>query len=164
MSAEFNWWLLIVGVVAGAALTWLVVADSSRREREVGERELPAEAAWIAKSSGEPAVDADTAERVLRAHRRYLGFPPPDVLVAPEELEALQQGRRAGSGVGRGRGARTCGPGTASRWRGTRRIWRRSRRQTCRRSVEPRRPDDRRRPIGPRGCRSGPARPGRRAC
>jgi hypothetical protein len=100
MSAEFNWWLLIVGVVAGAALTWLVVADSSRREREVGERELPAEAAWIAKSSGQPPVDADTAERVLRAHRRYLGFPPPDVLVAPEELEALQQGRVAGAETG----------------------------------------------------------------
>src|SRR4029077_15513930 len=81
MSAEFNWWLLIVGVVAGAARTWLVVADSTRREREVGERELPAEAAWIARSVARPAVDADTAERVLRAHRRYLGFPPPDVLV-----------------------------------------------------------------------------------
>ncbi len=89
MSAEFNWWLLIVGVVAGAALTWLVVADSSRREREVGERELPAEASWIARSLGQPPVDADTAERVLRAHRRYLGFPPPDVLVAPEELAAI---------------------------------------------------------------------------
>ena len=92
MSAEFNWWLLIVGVVAGAALTWLVVADSSRREREVGERELPAEASWIARSLGQPPVDADTAERVLRAHRRYLGFPPPDVLVAPEELAAIQPG------------------------------------------------------------------------
>ena len=100
MSAEFNWWLLIVGVVAGAALTWLVVADSSRREREVGERELPAEAAWIAKSAGQPPVDADTAERVLRAHRRYLGFPPPDVLVAPEELEALRQGRAEGTPTG----------------------------------------------------------------
>jgi hypothetical protein len=95
MSAEFNWWLLIVGVVAGAALTWLVVADSSRREREVTERELPAEASWIARSLGHPPVDADTAERVLRAHRRYLGFPPPDVLVAPEQLEALQQDRVA---------------------------------------------------------------------
>jgi hypothetical protein len=93
MSAEFNWWLLIVGVVAGAALTWLVVADSSRREREVGERELPAEASWIARSLGQPPVDADTAERVLRAHRRYLGFPPPDVLVAPEDLAAIQQER-----------------------------------------------------------------------
>ena len=113
MSAEFNWWLLIVGVVAGAALTWLVVADSSRREREVGERELPAEAAWIAKSSGEPAVDADTAERVLRAHRRYLGFPPPDVLVAPEELEALQQGRVPGPETGAEAGPGPAGPGTA---------------------------------------------------
>ena len=30
---------------------------------------------------------------VLRAHRRYLGFPPPDVLVAPEDLAAIQQDR-----------------------------------------------------------------------
>lgn len=113
MSAEFNWWLLIVGVVAGAALTWLVVADSSRREREVGERELPAEAAWIAKSSGQPPVDADTAERVLRAHRRYLGFPPPDVLVAPEELEALQHGRVPGAETGAEAGPRPAGAGSA---------------------------------------------------
>jgi hypothetical protein len=91
MSAEFNWWLLIVGVVAGAALTWLVVADSTRREREVGERELPAEAAWIARSVGQPGIDADAAEAILRAHRRYLGFPPPDVLVDPDQLEAMVQ-------------------------------------------------------------------------
>ena len=91
MSAEFNWWLLIVGVVAGAALTWLVVADSTRREREVGERELPAEAAWIARSVGQPGVDAEAAEAILRAHRRYLGFPPPDVLVDPDQLEAMVQ-------------------------------------------------------------------------
>jgi hypothetical protein len=91
MSAEFNWWLLIVGVVAGAALTWLVVADSTRREREVGERELPAEAAWIARSVGQPGVDAAAAEAILRAHRRYLGFPPPDVLVDPDQLEAMIQ-------------------------------------------------------------------------
>ncbi len=91
MSAEFNWWLLIVGVVAGAALTWLVVSDSTRREREVGERELPAEAAWIARSVGQPGVDAEAAEAILRAHRRYLGFPPPDVLVDPDQLEAMIQ-------------------------------------------------------------------------
>jgi hypothetical protein len=95
MSAEFNWWLLIVGVVAGGALTWLVLADSSRREREIGDRELPAEAAWIARSLGSPAVDADTAEQVLLAHRRYLGFPPPDLLIAPEDLEALEDQRAA---------------------------------------------------------------------
>ena len=93
MPAEFNWWLLIVGVVAGVVLTWLVLADSNRREREIGEREIPAEAAWISRSLGKPGVDPGTAEQVLRAHRRYLGFPPPDVLVTPEELVALQQER-----------------------------------------------------------------------
>lgn len=95
MSAEFNWWLLIVGVVAGVVLTWLVLADSSRREREVGEHEIPAEAAWISRTLRTPAIEPDTAEQVLRAHRRYLSFPPPDVLVTPEELDALQQDRTA---------------------------------------------------------------------
>ncbi len=86
MSAEFNWWLLIVGLIAGGALTWLVLADSTRREREVGEEELAAEAAWIARSLQLPAVDGEVARDVLRAHRRYLGFPPPDTLVDPDEL------------------------------------------------------------------------------
>jgi len=88
MVAEFNWWLLIVGVVAGGILTWLVLADTTRREREIGDEELLAEAAWITKAVA-GRVDADAAEDVLRAHRRYLGFPPPDVLVAPEDLPAL---------------------------------------------------------------------------
>ena len=88
MVAEFNWWLLIVGVVAGGVLTWLVLADTTRREREIGDEELLAEAAWITKAVA-GRVDADAAEDVLRAHRRYLGFPPPDVLVAPEDLPAL---------------------------------------------------------------------------
>jgi len=86
VSAEFNWWLLIVGLIAGGALTWLVLADSTRREEEVGEEELTAEAAWIARSLGRPAVDDRIAADILRAHRRYLGFPPPDTLVDPDEL------------------------------------------------------------------------------
>lgn len=91
MSTDFNWWLLIVGIVAGGALTWLVLADSNRREREVGDEELRAEATWIARSLGQALVDAEVAESVLRAHRRYLGFPPPDTLVDPEELVPVDE-------------------------------------------------------------------------
>lgn len=89
MGAEFNWWLLIVGVVVGGAVTWLVMADSNRRDQDIDERELPAEAAWIARYVGQPRVDAEVATQVLQAHRTYLSYPPPDVLVAADELEAL---------------------------------------------------------------------------
>ena len=86
MSAEFNWWLLIAGLVSGGVLTWLVMADSNRRDAEVSDEELTAEAGWIARSLNDPLLDADAAERVLRGHRRYLGFPPPDLLVDPTDL------------------------------------------------------------------------------
>ena len=78
--SEFSWWLLILGLVAGAGLVWLVLADSTRREAEVEERELPAEAAWIAESMAEQGrpIDTSDAEEVLRLHRSYLGVPPPD--------------------------------------------------------------------------------------
>ena len=90
VSAEFNWWLLIVGLAAGGVLTWLVLADSNRRDAEISDEELAAEAGWIARSLGDPRLDADAAERVLRAHRRYLGFPPPDLLVDPKDLTRLE--------------------------------------------------------------------------
>jgi hypothetical protein len=97
VNAEFNWWLLIVGVVAGAGLAWLVLADSVRRDREISDEEVPAEAAWIAGTlaDGELAVRPDQAEAVLRAHRTYLGFPPPDALVDPEELRPTVGAREA---------------------------------------------------------------------
>jgi len=89
MTGDFNWWLVLVGVVVGAALTWLVIAESQRREREVGDRELEAEAAWIARTVDAPGLDAGGAEQVLRAHRRYLKYPPPDTLVDPATLREL---------------------------------------------------------------------------
>ena len=72
--AEFNWWLLIVGLVVGAGLTWLVVADTRRREVDVEESELPTEAAWLATAMAEEGdpVSPATAERLIRLHRTYL--------------------------------------------------------------------------------------------
>jgi hypothetical protein len=80
MNAEFNWWLLIVGLVVGAALTWLVMADLTRRDADVDAAEQASEARWIATiltDSGQP-IGPDRVEEVLRLHRDYLAAPPPD--------------------------------------------------------------------------------------
>ena len=49
MGTEFNIWLLLVGMVAGGALTWLVLAELNRRDDEINERELRAEAGWMVR-------------------------------------------------------------------------------------------------------------------
>jgi hypothetical protein len=95
MSTDFNWWLLAVGLVAGGALTWLILGDSRRRDDELDDEELTAEAGWIARTLQGGRLDIEQVERVLRAHRRYLGFPPPDTLVDPAELRALTEGKAA---------------------------------------------------------------------
>lgn len=80
MNAEFNWWLLIVGLVVGAGLVWLVVADSRRREVDVGELERDGEAQWIAQAmtdAGRRVATADVLD-VLRLHAAYLAASPPD--------------------------------------------------------------------------------------
>ena len=89
MNAEFNWWLLIVGLVIGAALTWLVMADLTRRDVDVDAAEQASEARWIATimtDTGQPVAPEWVAE-VLRLHRDYLAAPPPDdpVLVPDDE-------------------------------------------------------------------------------
>ena len=80
MNAEFSWWLLIVGLVLGAALTWLVMAESTRTDADLTETEQRGEALWIASvltSSGRPTDDA-SVEEILQLHREYLAAPPPD--------------------------------------------------------------------------------------
>jgi hypothetical protein len=86
VNAEFNWWLLIVGLVIGAALTWLVMAESTRRDADVTDSERRSEALWIASmlSSGGEPPDSRRVEEILRLHREYLAAPPPD------EPEAIQ--------------------------------------------------------------------------
>ncbi len=91
VGSEFSIWLLLVGLVAGGALTWLVLGELSRRDEEIDEREMRAEATWLADTLARPVLDAALAEDVLRAHRRYLGYPPPDALVSPDELAALER-------------------------------------------------------------------------
>ena len=80
MNAEFNWWLLIVGLVIGAGVVWLILADSARREADVDRRERAGEARWIGdelRRAGR-TVDDDTVADVLELHAAYLGAPPPD--------------------------------------------------------------------------------------
>jgi hypothetical protein len=86
--AEFQWWLLIVGVVAGAGLVAVVFMDGARREVDIAEEERRAEATWISSwlsAEGRP-IDHDDAEAVLRAHREYLALPPPDRLVPIDDV------------------------------------------------------------------------------
>jgi hypothetical protein len=80
VNAEFNVWLLIVGLVLGAGLVWLVVMDSRRREIEVDAVERPREAIWLSSVLREDGFDIspEAAERLLLLHRAYLEAPPPD--------------------------------------------------------------------------------------
>lgn len=80
MNAEFNVWLLIVGLVVGAGLVWLVIMDSRRRESEIDAVERPREAAWISAVMAEDGYDIspEAAEQFLVLHRLYLDAPPPD--------------------------------------------------------------------------------------
>jgi len=80
MNAEFNWWLLIVGLVVGAALTWLVMSESVRRDIDEMEEEQRGEARWISSlvsGAGRP-IPPERVEEILRLHREYLAAPPPD--------------------------------------------------------------------------------------
>jgi hypothetical protein len=80
MNAEFNWWLLIVGLVVGAALTWLVMSESARRDIDETEEEQRGEARWISSlvSGAGRQIPPERVEEILRLHREYLAAPPPD--------------------------------------------------------------------------------------
>jgi hypothetical protein len=81
--AEFQWWLLLLGLVAGGGLVAVVFLDESRREEDVAAQELPAEATWISHRLREEQATADAAlvERVLLLDREYRRQPPPDRIV-----------------------------------------------------------------------------------
>jgi hypothetical protein len=91
VNAEFNVWLLIVGLVVGAGVVWVVMMDGRRQEAEIDAVELPGEAAWLAAAMAEDGYDVspEAAEELLLLHRAYLGAPPPDPVVdeVPTEIE-----------------------------------------------------------------------------
>jgi hypothetical protein len=99
VNAEFNWWLLIVGLVVGAGLVWFVVADQRRREVDVDAEERAREAEWLSASLADEGHDLspEMAERVLDLHRAYLEAPPPDEVPPPDglALELSGDDRRA---------------------------------------------------------------------
>ena len=81
MNAEFQWWLLLVGLVIGALLVFLVMADFSRSADEQADAELGHEADWIAgllrsgPDQAEGPIDPATIEEILRLNREWLAGP-----------------------------------------------------------------------------------------
>lgn len=101
MNVQFDWWLILVGLVVGAGLTWLVLAEVRRRDDDVSGTEREAEARWIVASLAGQGMEADTdaVEEVLRLHRTYLANAPSGVSIwdagdpswpTPEDLAAPQ--------------------------------------------------------------------------
>lgn len=74
MNDGFAWWLLILGLVAGSALTWLLSARLGRRDADVDERERVAEATWIAQTIEQDGgvAPVDLVTEVLDLHAAYL--------------------------------------------------------------------------------------------
>lgn len=96
--AEFNLWLLLVGIVAGAAVTWLVIGTISRNDDDMAATERASEAASIARAIEEHGGRApiDLVEQILLLHRRYLQgragapLPEPETETADEPAEASE--------------------------------------------------------------------------
>ena len=78
MISEFNWWLLLLGLVVGGGLTWLVLAETRRREQDLEEQDLADETVWLEERLAEEgrALSVATIERVVQLHREYLAVVP----------------------------------------------------------------------------------------
>ena len=88
--AEFNLWLLILGIAAGAAVTWLVIGTIARSDDEIASSEAAAEADWIARTIEEHGGRAPLllVEQILSLHRRYLQGGSATPMPQPEHTTA----------------------------------------------------------------------------
>jgi len=95
VNAEFDWWLLFVGIAVGAGLVWFVLAESRRHQEEIDTDELPRQAAWLSAALGDDGwtVPPEATGRLLELQREYLAAPPPD----PPEAAATSIAPAAGS-------------------------------------------------------------------
>ena len=85
---EIQWWLLIVGLVAGGAVVAVLTMSPRRTDDDLPPDERNAEATFIAahlEATGEN-VDRATVARILETHREYLGLPAPDAIVPAESI------------------------------------------------------------------------------
>jgi hypothetical protein len=95
MISEFNWWLLLLGLAVGGGLTWLVLAETRRREQDLEEADLADEAVWLAERLAEEGrpLSPGTIERVVQLHREYLAVvPPSDWLDDVPPVEPVETG------------------------------------------------------------------------
>ncbi|MET0773603.1 MAG: hypothetical protein ABWZ82_10995 [Candidatus Limnocylindrales bacterium] len=90
MNDGYMWWLVLVGLGVGVALTWLSVVRLPRHEYDVDAVEREEEAAliaWTIESRG-GVCPAPLAHEVLDLHQDYLATPglaaPVLAAVAPE--------------------------------------------------------------------------------
>ena len=106
MNAEFQWWLLLVGLVIGALLVFLVMVDFTRSADEQGEAELGREAEWIAgvlRPTDGP-LDPGLIQEILRLNREWLAgaIGPLEAATGPLEAAVAPEPALAQAGVGTG--------------------------------------------------------------
>ncbi|HYL41309.1 MAG TPA: hypothetical protein VET90_08380 [Candidatus Binatus sp.] len=109
--AEFQWWVLIVGLVVGGSVVGFLTASFSRHDVDLESDERAAEATFIAShlASTGLAVDPPTVDRILEAHRQYLALPAPLAIVPADgsagdrhpDDEADEVGHGGGGGADR---------------------------------------------------------------
>ena len=121
MNVQSDWWLLLVGLIIGAGLTWLVLAEMRRRDDDVSREERAAEADWIVANLAARGMEADTdaVQEVLSIHRTYLANAPSTVSIwdagdpswpTPEDLAAAGRETPAGAVTATPDGAATATP------------------------------------------------------
>jgi hypothetical protein len=78
MNGEYQWWLLVVVAAATLGVIWLLRGTLPRREVDVEQPEVAAEARWISRrlQALGSSAPVGTIEQILELHRSYLEEPP----------------------------------------------------------------------------------------